>query len=93
MVLALMRAKADRKRKRRAAFAALAGFVLLASAGATYAQGMDTSDRQDKMDINREGAETRIDRLHADQRRHLQEKPKLKKSRKPPKKSQQRLQF
>lgn len=88
-----MRAKADSKRKQRAAFIALAWFMLLASDGVTLAQGMDATDRQDKMDMNREKAESRIDRLHNDQQRYrAQEKTKLKKPRKA-KKPQQRLQF
>jgi hypothetical protein len=92
LVLALMRAQADSKWKRSAAFAELAGFILLAWAGAAFAQGMDATDRRDKVDINREGAESRIERLHADQRRHQQEKLNLK-SRKTPKKPQQLLQY
>jgi hypothetical protein len=88
-----MRATADSKRTRRAALAALAGLVLLACAGAAFAQGMDATDRQDKLDVNREGAATRIERLHADQRRRQQEKPNLKKPRKTPQKPQRRLQY
>jgi hypothetical protein len=89
-----MHEKADSKRKQRAAFAAIAGFVLLASAGATFAQGMDATDRQDKMDINREDAETRIERMHQDQeRRRSQQKKTTKKSHKTLNKRQQRMQF
>jgi len=89
-----MRAKADSKRKRRAAFAAVVGFMLLASVRAACAQGMDASDRQDKMDINREGAETRIERLHEDRARsRAQEKMDHKKSGRTPKRRQQRLQY
>ena len=88
-----MRVTADSKRKQRAALAALAGFALLACASAAFAQGMDATDRQDKMDINREGAATRIERLHADQRRRQQEKQNLTKPRKTPKKPRQQLQY
>lgn len=88
-----MHAQAHGKRERRTAFAALAAFILLAGAGAACAQGMDATDRQDKMDVNREGAASRIERLHADQRSRQQEKPNLKKPRKALKKSEQRLQY
>ena len=84
-----MRVKADSKRKQRVA--ALAGLTLLA--GAAFAQGMDATDRQDKLDMNREGAASRIERLQADQRRGRQERPTSKKSRTAPKKPQQWLQY
>ena len=86
-----MRVKADSKRKQQAVFAALVGLMLLA--GAAFAQGMDAADRQDKLDMNREGAANRIERLQADQRRGRQEKPTSKKSRTTPKKLQQWLQY
>ena len=88
-----MRATADNKNKQRAALAALAGFILLACTGAAFAQGMDAADLKDKMDVNREGAAARIERLHADQRRPRQEKLNLKKPRKTPKKSERLLQY
>lgn len=89
-----MPGKSDSKQKQRAAFAAVAGFILLASVSATFAQGMNATDQQDKMDINREGAETRIERIHEDQeRRRLQQKKTTKKSRKTPTRRQHRMQF
>jgi type II secretory pathway component PulF len=94
MVFALMRARANSKRKCQTAFAAVGAFILLASAGATLAQGMDATDRQDKMDVNRERAQTRIERLHEGQQGpRAQEKTNFKKTRKTPKKPQQRLQY
>jgi len=94
MVLALMCGKADSKRQLRVAFGAIAGSILLALASVTFAQGMDATDRQDKMDINRGSAETRIERMHQDQeRRRLQQKKTTKKSRKTPNRRQQRMQF
>ena len=89
-----MHMKADSKRKQRAAFAAAAAFMLLALIGATVAQGMDATDRQDKMDVNRESAQTRIERLHESQQGpRAQEKTDIKKPRKAAKKPQQRLQY
>jgi hypothetical protein len=94
MVFALMRETVNSKRKCQAAFAAVGGFILIALAGATLALGMDATDRQDKMDVNRERAQTRIERLHEGQQSpRAQGKINYKKTRKAPKKPQQRLQY
>jgi len=86
-----MREKANSKRTQRAA---IAGFILLASLKAAFAQGMDATDRKEKMDINREGAETRIERIHEDQeRRGLQQKKTTKKLRKAPNRHQEIMQY
>jgi hypothetical protein len=87
-----MRAKADSRRKQRAAFVALVAFIMIASARTCLAQGMDATDRQDKMDINREGANSRIGRIHQDQKRREQQSITNKKSG-ARKKRQQRLQY
>jgi hypothetical protein len=92
MVFALMRTTADSRWNRRAAFAALVAFILIVPAGAIFAQGMDATDRQDKMDINREGANSRIGRIHQDQKRGEQQSITNKKSG-TNKKRQQRLQY
>ena len=70
----------------------LTGAILFASVSSVFAQGMDAADRQDKMDMKRQGAETRIERIQQDQQGpRAQEKKFIKKSRKT--KTQQRMQF
>ncbi len=85
-----MRATADGKRKRCAALAAIVGLMLFASAGTGHAQGMDATDRQDKMDINREDANSTIGRIRHD--RHEQRDKTMNKSG-TSKKRLQRLQY
>ena len=48
----------------------VAGFVLSVSFAAAYA--MDPMDREMKMDMNRDRAESRIERLHEDQQLNQQ---------------------
>jgi len=87
-----MHTTADNRRTRRAAFVALAAFILIALPRTVLAQGMDATDRQDKMDINREDANSRIGRIHQDQKHGERQNITNKKS-DTRKKRQQRLQY
>ncbi len=72
----------------------VAGLLLLTSADAGLAQGADTTDRKMEMEINRDRAESRIERLHEDRARARAQKNKSnKKSRKTPKSLQEHLRF
>ena len=77
----------------RTACLAIAGLIWLASAGAVFAQGRDATDRKLEMEMSRERAESRIERLHENGAgARAQEKKKNKKSRNAPKR-QRLLQY
>jgi hypothetical protein len=54
---------------------AFAGLVLIALAGTAAAQKRDPADRALGTELNRERAETRIERLRQDQRQQRDERP------------------
>jgi len=54
---------------------AFAGLVLIAFAGTAPAQKRDPADRALGTELNRERAETRIERLRQDQRQQRDERP------------------
>jgi len=89
-----MRAKANSMHSKRIAGISIAGFILLGSVGAIFAQGTGATERELQLEINREGAETRIERLHEDRARgQAPEMKKNKKSRKTTKRPRQWLQY
>jgi hypothetical protein len=91
MGFAMILQRSDHKTKSRIICAA-AGFVLLAPLN--VASAMDPMDRKMEMDMNRDRAESRIERLHEDQRRNRPANKKAtKKTAETPKHQRQRLQY
>ena len=63
---------------------AFAGLVLIAFAGTAAAQKRDPADRALGTELNRERAETRIERLRQDQRQQRDERPAARAQKIPP---------
>ena len=91
MAVALMPQRSNDKNRSRI-IGAVVGFVLLATLKG--ASAMDPMDRKMEMDMNRDRAEGRIERLHQDQSRNRPIKKKAtKKPTQTPKRQPQKLQY
>ena len=70
MGIPLMHAAANRNRSKWIACILFVEFISLALVKSAFAQGSDATDRMQQMDINRERAESRIERLHENRTRN-----------------------